>query len=534
MAERVVPALAPVQRWTRPPANPTPGPETRTTVAATALEGFALTALILGVAALALRLVRLDRAYGLFIDEATYSDIARSVAAGDGIRLHGEPFTLHPPVGFLAMGAWARLTGDTDLLPLILHLRLLTVACGAVVVVLVAATVWATGAHRRAVAVGALLCLDPFGMAFDGRVMLESLAQTAAVATVLLLVLTVLHGPTAGRRWIVLTGVAGAVTFSTKETFGLVVLGTLALLFLSGLAMPRRRTLATTAVTLAGYAVTNLCVALTAGPSVWWTARTSGLARLLGTSQETGFNAPHVKVSLWDRVGANVVTYGTSYVLLVVGGLCAGGLLLLLWRRADLAGRLVGSFPDGTLAVLAAWGVAACCYLAYAVLFGSIEEQMFYITLAPCTVAAVLVVGGLLRAGNRRRVAVAGLTVLLLGQAAQYAWVRTHPDDAYLQFMAWEETNLPADSRVAVTEDLLQFLVTDQQVGQWNTLADLRSERVDDVVVMPNLAAQGYGQASEEFLEQVRAVGTLTASFTGRASGSLEIYDVSNDTGGSR
>ena len=50
-------------------------------------------------------------AYELFIDEVTYADLALSVARGDGVRLHGEPFHLHPAGFFGTLAVAVRVLG---------------------------------------------------------------------------------------------------------------------------------------------------------------------------------------------------------------------------------------------------------------------------------------------------------------------------------------------------------------------------------------------------------------------------------------
>nr|WP_276612282.1 phospholipid carrier-dependent glycosyltransferase [Kineococcus vitellinus] len=453
--------------------------------------------------------------------------------------MHGEPFTLHPPLAFLVTGAVVRLAGladQADLLPVVLALRPVAAVFGALVVVLTTLTVRAAGAQRAALVAGSLLALDPFGLQFDGRLMLESTAQAFTVLTVLACVLAARGAPGAGRGWVVLAAVAGSATFATKETFGLVVLGALALLLLLGVGLPRRRTGAVLAGTLVGYAAVNALVVATVGAGTWWASRTSGLARLLGTEQTTGFNAPDSQVSLWSRVAANALQYGASYCVLGLGGLTGLVLLALTRRRVAGGGRLLGAGAPRGRAVLAAWAVAACCYLAYAVGFGSLEEQMFYIPLAPCAVLCALLVDAALASprGRQRSAAAVLVAATLLLQGGQYVRVRTEPDDAYLHLLSWIGREVPGGSVLAMTEETGEFLVRDQRVGQWGTLAELRSHHVDYVVISTALVAQGYGFAEPGFVAALHGVGVRSAVFTGRTDTALEVWDVRAYTGGSR
>ncbi len=67
--------------------------------------GWPLVVLGVVVVAAVLRLVHVQSAYELFIDEVSYADLSANVAGGRGVVLNGGPFDLHPPLFFLAAGA---------------------------------------------------------------------------------------------------------------------------------------------------------------------------------------------------------------------------------------------------------------------------------------------------------------------------------------------------------------------------------------------------------------------------------------------
>lgn len=499
--------------------------------------------------ALVLRLTHQASAYNIFIDEATYSEIARSVGDGNGIKLHGQAFTLHPPVGFLILGGIIRLAAlqHSDIAPLLLALRPVSAWFGAVVIAVTYLLVRLTGRHRLAIGVALVLCLDPFQNSFDSRVMLEPIAQTFTAATFLAAAYLAHRGEATGRWWWLPAagvGALGALTFLTKETFGLVVTAALALLLVLGKGLTRRQAAVVLAGTLTGYAVGNALVAWVAGFDAWWSARSSGLARLLGTHQITGFNAPGTKTSLLDAVITNLASYGPSYLVLATGGLAGVALLgPLLWEglKRRQTGRRANPRPSpeaSVVIIISAWTIAACAYVGYAVVFGSLEEQMFYIALTPCA-AAMAVAFRVLGLGRSafRRAATAALVIVLAAQVLVYYQIRSTDDDVYQSFLSWLPTHVQPDSRLAVTEDTAQFLITGQQLGEWHTLAALREHRVDYVLVVPSLAAQGYGKATPEFIAQVDRHGTLVYSKTGGAAGGLaplQLYDVRSYTGGSR
>lgn len=501
----------------------------RRSIAPTLVAGASIAGL-----AFVLRLIQLRDSYNIFIDETTYAAIAASVGAGTGVTLHGEPFILHPPLGFLILGAAGGPVGTESPAAHIFALRPVVAVFGALVVFLLTALLWRIGLPRAALSVGALLALDPFAISFDSRVMLEALAQLFAAATVIGAVIAARNPDRHFWRWSILTGVAGAATFATKETFGLVI--SLTLLIAAAAAPPavRRRMLLALGGTAVGYGLANLVVIQQVGLGPWWESRSSGLARLIGTAKPTGFTGADSQVSLWSRIGPNAAEYGVTYLLLVVGGLSGAVLLVLAVRRARMLATLTPAHRAVVL-VVGAWTVAACAYVAYAVLFGSIEEQMFYIAVAPCVTSLVVLAELSIRAANPRRAsaAVGVLIALLAAQSVVWAQVHTTPDDAQESLLDWLPEHVAADSRIAVTEETAQFLIQAQELGEWDTVAELRQQRVDYVLLSPTLVTQGYGRATSAFATQVAGAGDLVFSFTGRKS-DLRLYDVRNFTGGSR
>ncbi len=486
-------------------------------------------------AALLVRLPRMSTVYDIFIDEATYAEIARSVAQDHSVSLYGEPFILHPPLGFLIMGAGAWVHGPAPRAELVLALRPVSVVFGAAVIGLLFGACWAAGMRRVAVIAGALLIMDPFQLFFDGRLMLEPIAQAFAAACILSCVMASRasrvreHGGGAAIlrsswRWTIAAGAAGAATFATKETFGLVVTAMLALLWLFPAAMPRRHAGVALATTLLGYLGVNVAVIARVGAAAWADARFDGLQRLLGAKQTTGFKAEGTTVSLTERVVALVDQYGVTYMLLGLGGLIAAGAavgtMLRIWRQ----GR---RDPPDPRIVFVAWAVAACAYLAYAIGFGSLEEQMFYIPLAPCVVMVAVALAKLSMA-NGWRGAVAGVVlVALVGlQANIYVAVRSQRDDRYVQLLAWLPGHVPANSTISVTEDTSQFLIEGYDLGQWTDVPALRANDVHYMLLSESLASQGYGVARLEFAQLIRARGHLVYRSVSRTGNDLALYDV--------
>lgn len=487
------------------------------------LLGVPMIALGFAFLAAGLRLFHITTSYNLFIDEATYAAIARDSSLVTGPILHGLPFLLHPPLALMLLSGSAHVVGIQDAAALVAALRPMAAVAGALTVVVLYLTLHRAGLRRAAILAAAIVALDPLIISFDSRVMLEAFAQFFAVLTIAAAV----RAATADRRmrwrWTIVTALAGAATLGSKETFGLVILATLIIVALTASRGSRRAPLFAVAGTVGGYALVNFAMIAWGGIDLWWQQRTSGLARLLGTEQSTGFKAEGVKGSVWDRILPNGAELGATYAILAVGGLCSLGLLMWVIRRRAAVRDLTLSALTATR-VVAVWAVCACGYVAYAVVFGSLEEQMFYIAGAPCATALAIAVFVLSRR-RLRRAAFAGVLAIIVAQGAAWVLVHTSTDDVYAQLLAQVSSVAPAGSTIAVTEETAQFVVTGYDLGQWVTIADLRDNDVDYVLLSDRLVAHGYGLADEDFADAVRENGSLILSIMGRES-DLQLYDV--------
>ncbi len=116
--------------------------------------------------ALVLRVIGLDTATDLHIDEVTYSEIADSVAVGNGVELHGRPFDLHPPGFFLLLGGLIDISGlRPTSVDRILDLRLVPAIIGSLTCGILTAAVWRTAGALAGIVAGVLYALDPFSCA---------------------------------------------------------------------------------------------------------------------------------------------------------------------------------------------------------------------------------------------------------------------------------------------------------------------------------------------------------------------------------
>jgi hypothetical protein len=491
-----------------------------------------------------LRLWNVDSAYELFIDEVTYADIASSVAAGDGVRLHGEPFHLHPAAFFGSMAAVMQMLGlqGQPLAELAFGLRPLPALLGAATPALVALVVRrVTGSWWPAASAGLLLVVDPFLIRFDSRVLLEAQAMALAVGALLALLLAQERQDRGARvlPMAVLAGMLGLGSLLTKETYAFVtVLPVLALLVL-GRVLSRRTSATVLAVSAAGYLAYVLAVASVGQLGEWFDQKTAGVQRLLGLLQITGFNEEGSPGFL-DRVLANLASLLVTYGLIGLGLVATGWLVVMLVRGRPLPDEV--SRPGVTLLVV--WALCAHAHLGYALTIGTLEEQMFYllvVTAVPVLAVAVHLLlpvaqwparpGVLVRIPPRGTAAVVSLAVVGAVVLDGYTWwrLRSVPDDGYAQLLGWAETGLPDGSRVATTEETLQFLLDDTLVVRLETGAEVRDFGADYVLLVEELLEQGYSAADAD-LYAVTESGSLVHSSWTRTLGRLEVYDVSHVT----
>nr|WP_269330468.1 glycosyltransferase family 39 protein [Kineosporia babensis] len=455
--------------------------------------------------AFAVRYFNIVPSYNLFIDEVTYSEIARNIAEGEGVTSYDEPFTLHPPAALAVFGLATKVLGlQGDPADLAYALRPVAALFGAATVALTYLIARRLALPSGfALAAAALVMLDPFQIRYDSQVMLEAQTQFFAALTILL-VITRSPG---------LAGLSAGITFCSKETFGLVLGAALLVMLFSNRPIPRPQTLKVIGIGLSLYLGNLLATIWLGGLDAWAQSRGNGLTRLIGLNQETGFNSDTVQVSLFSRLTEHFDRLAVTYALLLLGGVCCLVLVrrLTLWRPSTA--------PDAVVATTA-WALAACGYLVYAMLFGSIEEQMFYIPLVPCVLCLAVVTAWY----DRTRVSALLLALFLTVDV--WVWSRVHSADSniYRQFFTWAETGIPHGSRVAVTEDSAQFVLEQVDLGNWHTPADLSEHDVDYVLINPRLVEHGYGLGDRALLEYLETTAQAVFTKTSEQDGTLILY----------
>lgn len=485
-------------------------------------------------AAWLLRATDITRNYDIFIDEVTYTQVADNLANGHGLVLYRVPFDLHPPAAFGLYALAIKALGlHGGLATILFGLRPFVALLGSITCAVAAGLVGGLAGWRAGAAVAVIAALDPFEIFFDSRVMLEAPGQLATALSILLLTMS-LRSRSESRSWslVMLCGLAGGAAICTKEDFGIVLGLTLFFCLATGWVTARGKVAVALAVMCGCYVLSEWLVIVTTGFQPWWSEITQGLHRLVGSEQISGFNSATVHVSLMSRVTANASHFGITYLILGFGAL-AGTYQVIAAMRSRIVWPNCARPADRGRLLVAFWSVAAALYLAYATLFGTLEEQIYYVLFIPGLCAFTLLARDALPRSARywHKIAIAVLTSIILADSAVWTAVHHRADNEYSQLLAWAPKHLPPDSTVAVTDYTAQFLMRGVVLGQWTTVPALIKHHVDYVLVSTTLISQGYGLGTPQFEQYLQAHAIMVFRATGPSEGALILYNVRAITG---
>jgi hypothetical protein len=535
-----MPAEVPTpRRGTRPLSDI--GLRARSRAAAAALVGdlpWTLTVLGLVSAALALRLINHSSNYGVFIDEITYSNIVQSVALGHGVLLYGGPFFLHPPLVFYVDAVLLKLFGNPEAarIAVVLQLRLIDCAVGAVDVGLIMLFVRRCANRPAAVLAGAFVAIDPFILLWDGRVLLETLAMTTAMAGWLCLEWVARHQPSpasgtsAGPRdhdWVTgLGGIMFGLSLLCKETYAFVGVVPLAGMYLLNSPVRRRVSGGMLTTALGCYVAYVLSVLVDGRISVFVTDQFGGLLRAVGLKQITGFNQKGHHVSLGTGIAQDLSLYLVSYVMI---GLIAVAALVgaLRWLRSARAGLTMA--PQRRLAI--ALGVGSVGYVVYAVIFGAFETQIFYMGILgglPALATEVAATRPQIGSGPASRRAALVLGIALVCAFAFELSVdvrqRVEKDTALAQLVTYVQGHIHYPSVVDSTDQVSAFVLPNVGLISTRTVAGVERRQPDYIVVEPKLAAGGYASFGDGFRAWLANHARVVWQATGSSTGPIRLY----------
>lgn len=474
-----------------------------------------------------LRLFHIRRAYDVFLDETVYSRIAAGAAVDGRIVFGSFPFYLHGPLWFYLQAFFIRLFGiGGTAVNVVYELRLFNVLIAGGVAVLVFAVVRSAASQAWALLAAGLFAFDPFIVSFDSRLFLETLAMFwVLLGYYVLLPLAgeeehAERSPRLARRRALAGGFVFGLALLTKETSS--PLYVLPLLWCVVRADPLRRSAAATALLTAAvtYAPYPIVAFATGGGSQFLEQKFSGVERLLGIIQATGFNRPGAP-SFLSRVSADLGTFFMTYVLIAFGAVAA----VWLYRRGSRRQRL-----------LAVWGFGALAMLVYQTTVGTIEEQMFYYLVVPSIVLVATTLSLLWTewgSSLRWRSILVALFVAVAGfDLVTWVGVHTRNDTAIASAVAWMQSHAPARSRVAPLADGIQFLLPadmllfNPETGDVSA-ARIRAAHTQFVITSSLQAEQGYSAASPALIAWLSVHARKRFAATGASAGTVIIWQLS-------
>ena len=488
-------------------------------------------------ATFALRAFGIDVSYNILGDELYYLEVSRGVLLTLWVLdLDGYPFYVHPPGLFFLEAAYLKIFD----IPLIrghlfdkIHaVRYLDAALAGLSAGVLLHSGWRLAGWPAGVAAAALFALDPFSIKMNSLNLLETPSGLWILLGYGVLFSALVRAERRPVSWwrTVVAGVLFGLALLTKEVSTLVTLLPLGICFVLGWALPRTQSALVAVVALIVYAPYP-AIAYARGEWVDFVdQKSSGVSRLAGLLQITGYNQ-RGGPSFLEAIVANLNEFATTYVLLATG---AAALCVLLLTN-------LGRTPARQL--LASWTMSAYAYLGYSIFFGTLEEQFFYYLAGPSilatTVTTLLVLQRVMgfsrhlsraerpaRATRLYRLATQAAVVILAGAVTlwnAYIWVMVHtvPDNGYQRVVSYVQRQ-PEGSRVAAMDEVSEILIKERGYArslQFKSVEDLRADNIDYVVINSFLATERYKKPPLGVYRWVRNHGRLVYAFDYRGSG---------------
>lgn len=449
---------------------------------------------MLGLIAFAIRSIGLTRSFELWVDEMVYAGLGRTVSHGNLPNLVGQPFFLHPPGFYLIEGGIIKLFGLAgDNMSMVYDLRWINAVLGAVTVVLTFVLTRRVANEPIAWACATIIAFDPFVLRNNSRLFLETPATTAALAGLLVLVATLNSARRQSTGRFVAAGLLLGCGILTKDALAIYAVVPVALaVFWRHTVAPRNAGI-TLAAAATPYLLYIVVLATQNEFGGWLHAKTTGLARMVGLIQTTGFNSPNAP-SFLSRLVDEVGQFGTSYVLLIA---CpVAGVFGALSQRTER--RLIGL----TAVSMGFFGL-------YAAAFGTFEEQYGYAVM----VASVTALGVSAAELKERRPDLRAPALLVGAILALTVTLGVHveltPDNGFPQARAWVAANLPPTARVGVTNSTGQWAFQqDTRFGVWPSVESLKQHNANYILTQSLPTSQGYGYAKPEMLSWLQQNAT--------------------------
>jgi 4-amino-4-deoxy-L-arabinose transferase-like glycosyltransferase len=460
------------------------------------------------------RVFGLSRSLELWVDELVYTKLSATVSHGHLPNLFGVPFFLHPPGGFIIYGAIIKIFGISgSTMSMVYDLRWVSVVLGAVTVGLAFLLVRRITSSGIAWMCAVFLAFDPFIIRNNGRVFLETPAVIFIVGGYLLLA-GGLHKSHArpSRAVLIVTGLLFGYAILTKDIF---VLMTIVPTIMAGLwraTLPWRGVVVVCCVAVVPYISYIVLISANGLFVLWVKAKETGIERMVGLEQATGFNAPHAP-SLLDRMVVQIGQFGTSYILLI---LCP--IVGVVAARSRYPGRRIIGLCALTMGLFG----------MYAALFGTFEEQYGYGVMISSVLGVGIAFAEIRESRPERemllRVSTVMLMVLTIGLGVRE---EATPDDGFLQVRAWVQARLPAGAHVGVTNSTGQWaFMGDPRFGVWPSATSMWEHKADYVLTQGLPTSEGYGYAKPAMLQWLQANAVAVFRFYGPTNGNTVLWYV--------
>jgi 4-amino-4-deoxy-L-arabinose transferase-like glycosyltransferase len=494
---------------------------------------------------------RIDQAPDLLTDEILYSRLGlRVLNEGAVVWDHGTMSVIHPPYYYLLNSLFLEVSGTPgaeiyapgNIFEFVSHDRILNAFLAGVTAVVL----FMIGLNLRGFWLGLIMVLlfilDPFGIRINRRAMLETLAAFLSLIGLLIFIKGYKKGRSLGYG--ILAGAFFGAGILTKE---LAFILPLAVLIFGIWELLRRGSewrypLLTAAISFGSYIIFPLWVMYTGNWARFIDVKTLALERLAGLVHTSGWNRPGV--SLLDFLLNRLLDYGSSYLILFLGGVAT--LIILLRKRHDPMGRLLGT-----------WGVLIYPFFGFITLFGSGNDQFFYFLLLPSIILlgfAVIDKGdvgtrklagrswNLLRSKPRALFAMrdrgAGFLLLFILLILVVilpfniiSWVSNYGvgvDNGYLQLSNYIRSSIPAGAPINASGDSLKFhyFLPEHPIAEAESPQEALDLGVKYFVIVPKDIQSKFGNISEEFASWIVSNGQLVYSTTGETYGDIFLYVV--------
>ena len=518
---------------------------------------------------------RLNQTPDVFSDEIVYVRAGIRVATqGAMVWDSGIPIYIHPPLYFLAEAVFLRLVaspvlavhGIGNIFTEVYQTRYLNAILAGVTAVALYLIGRRLRGNKLALLLVALFIIDPFGVRINRRAMIETMAMLLTLIGMAIFLTERLRSD--GRFSPALSILSGFVLGAAVLTKELAFTAVLTVLMFGLWEYGRTRRISACAPALVAVGVSIL----TYGVYWFWVLGTSiaalmaqhggtlsytvlarwivgsetssgflgvkfyALQRLIGVAK-SGWNRPGV--SLGDFLIPRLIDYGSSYLLLALGG--AATVWLLLFHRHDRVGRLLGL-----------WGLVTYLFYAFVAAIGAGHDQFYYYLLVP----AILLIGYTLvvlpegaarylfhlRSTRRRlptanrwihlgrNMALVYLLCFVLTFDVVHWWLSygIGQDNGYYQLAAFVQANLKPGDLLNASGDALkfQYFLPDQRIATAGTPAQAEQAGIHYFVLAPKDVQDRYGNVTPALAAWITTYGQRLFSVYGDSYGEISLYRV--------